>query len=157
MGGDDPRSLVDPVVQIREGNMISDETEIHDVDYVEGPHSTLEEELDGVLHMEESWEDGIGMVSSDSSLCQQLDNTSSTLDASDSSGVQLAREVEAGADFNFRGARIPIPTHWNTELLEQLLQGYDDCEVAQFIKFGWPIDRDASVPLTVTTDINNSS
>ena len=39
------------------------------------------------------------------------------------------------------GARIPIETKWNLDLFEQLLEDYDDKEVVEWMKFGWPSGR----------------
>ena len=39
------------------------------------------------------------------------------------------------------GARIPIKTKWNLELFAELLEEYDDKEVVEWIKYGWPSGR----------------
>ncbi len=44
---------------------------------------------------------------------------------------------------NAFGAQIPVDTHWNLVLFEQLLEGYyDKHEVILFLKFGWPLSFD---------------
>ena len=44
------------------------------------------------------------------------------------------------------GARIPVKSKWNLERLEQLLQGYEDKEIIEWIRFGWPTGRLPTLP-----------
>lgn len=46
---------------------------------------------------------------------------------------------------NFRGARIPVSSHFNLPAWESYLTTYDDNIVVDFLKFGWPINCDTSV------------
>ena len=39
------------------------------------------------------------------------------------------------------GARIPVESRWNLELLEELLQGYQDKEIVEWLRYGWPTGR----------------
>ena len=39
------------------------------------------------------------------------------------------------------GAQVPVKLGWNVQLLENLLSGYHDREVVQWIKYGWPVSR----------------
>ena len=39
------------------------------------------------------------------------------------------------------GARIPITTEWNIDLLHNLLEGYHDREITEWMRYGWPIGR----------------
>ena len=41
---------------------------------------------------------------------------------------------------NIRGCRIPLESKWNVSYLEKELVDYEDKEVAQLCKFGWPIN-----------------
>lgn len=50
---------------------------------------------------------------------------------------------------NAHGLRIRIKSEWKFEALEQLLQGYEDKEIIQYLKYGWPIGHDGR--LTDTT------
>lgn len=61
--------------------------------------------------------------------------------------LQLAEEINKSGKFNFQEVRVPINTQWNTELLEQLLEGYHDKQVAELLRYGWPVDRNNDVPL----------
>lgn len=72
----------------------------------------------------------------------------------DSDGIKLADLVKSTGKFNFEEARLPIPTHWNTQLFAQLLEGYEDKEVAEFIRYGWPIDRQ-NIPLPSSVSCNH--
>ena len=38
-------------------------------------------------------------------------------------------------------ARLPVDTKWNLELFKQLLVDYEDIEVVEWIKYGWPTGR----------------
>ena len=55
--------------------------------------------------------------------------------------VRLHNEVLKGGYPNRWGARRPVTTRWNLELLEELLIDYEDKEVVEWIKFGWPVGR----------------
>ena len=39
------------------------------------------------------------------------------------------------------GARIPVNSTWNLEVFQQRLQGYEDAEVIEWLKYGWPTGR----------------
>ena len=62
--------------------------------------------------------------------------------------VQKILEARKAQDHNFRGAKIPVPTHWNLELLDNLLVDYEDREIVDFLRYGWPMSRD-TFPLTL--------
>ena len=47
---------------------------------------------------------------------------------------------------NRYGARIPIKPIWNLELLEELLQDYEDKEILEWLKYGWPSGRLPTLP-----------
>lgn len=68
--------------------------------------------------------------------------------------VALANRVTQSGRFNFQGERILVQSKWNTDLLRTLLEGYHDIQVADFLEFGWPIDRDDS-PLPAITGQNH--
>ena len=36
------------------------------------------------------------------------------------------------------GARIPINSRWNLDLMESLLKDYEDKEVVEWLRYGWP-------------------
>ena len=52
--------------------------------------------------------------------------------------VRLHNEVITKGYPNRWGARRPVKTRWNLELLEELLQEYEDKEVVEWIRYGWP-------------------
>ena len=39
------------------------------------------------------------------------------------------------------GAKIPVESRWNTDRFEEMLQGYEDMEVVEWLKYGWPSGR----------------
>lgn len=39
------------------------------------------------------------------------------------------------------GAHIPINDKWNLDLLQDLLYGYEDIEVVEWLRYGWPVNR----------------
>ena len=43
---------------------------------------------------------------------------------------------------NADGCRVEVPTPWNLELFEQLLQGYEDQEILRYMEYGWPLEGD---------------
>ena len=60
--------------------------------------------------------------------------------------IQLCKEVRRRGYPNRWGARIPIKTNWNVPLLEDLLRGYQDSEITEWMKYGWPIGRLPTLP-----------
>lgn len=69
--------------------------------------------------------------------------------------VMLAEMIQESGRFNFEGLRIPVHSRWNTDLLSQLLINYHDRQVAELIKYGWPIGRDPSAAITDTIPDNH--
>lgn len=80
----------------------------------------------------------------------RLKGCPSQVESSDDPDVRLAMLVISSNQYNFEGLQIPVGSNWNTELLEQLLVGYDDREVVTFLKYGWPVDRDHTIPIPDT-------
>ena len=39
------------------------------------------------------------------------------------------------------GAKIPVKSTWNLDRFEQLLQEYEDKEVVEWLRYGWPTGR----------------
>lgn len=68
--------------------------------------------------------------------------------------VQISKEVIAHGTYNRFGARIPVNEKWNLDLLQELLEGYHDAEVVEWLKFGWPINRSPELPDPVL-DVRN--
>ena len=48
---------------------------------------------------------------------------------------------------NYLCARVPVPTHWDLDLLGSLLEDYEDKLVVDFLRYGWPMSR-SILPLT---------
>ena len=50
---------------------------------------------------------------------------------------------------NREGCRYRVPCQWNLDLLEELLCDYDNKEIVEYLKYGWPIE-------TENVQVNNS-
>ena len=64
-----------------------------------------------------------------------------------SSLLQTIFSVRASRKPNYLCARVPVPTHWDLDLLDSLLEDYEDKLVVEFLRYGWPISR-SILPLT---------
>ena len=53
--------------------------------------------------------------------------------------VHLHRCVLAFGQYNFLGARLPVPSSLNLPLWRSKLRDYDDYAVCDFLEFGWPV------------------
>ena len=53
--------------------------------------------------------------------------------------IEMHETVKKSNVPNFQGCRIPLVSNWNCEYLEENLVEYDDKQVVDFVKFGWPI------------------
>ena len=54
--------------------------------------------------------------------------------------LRIHETVKSSGLPNIRGCRIPLESKWNVSYLEKELVDYEDKEVAQLCKFGWPIN-----------------
>ena len=48
--------------------------------------------------------------------------------------------VRESGRINAEGCKIKIPTPWNVDLFEELLTGYSDQKIVDYIRYGWPLD-----------------
>ena len=64
-----------------------------------------------------------------------------------SSPLQTIFLIRASGKPNYLEARVPVPTHWDLDLLESLLEDYDDKLIVDFLRYGWPMSR-SILPLT---------
>ena len=53
--------------------------------------------------------------------------------------VHLHHRVLAFGQYNFLGARFPVPSSLNLPLWRSKLRDYDDYAVCDFLEFGWPV------------------
>ena len=63
------------------------------------------------------------------------------------SPLQTIFSVRASGTPNYLGAKVPVPTHWDLNLLENLLADYEDKLVVDFLSYRWPMSR-SILPLT---------
>ena len=64
-----------------------------------------------------------------------------------SSSLQTIFSVQASGKPNYLCTRVPVPTHWDLDLLDSLLEDYEDKLVVEFLRYGWPMSR-SILPLT---------
>ena len=64
-----------------------------------------------------------------------------------SSLLQTIFLVQASGKPNYLFARVPVPTHWDLDLLGSFLEDYDDKLVVDFLRYSWPMSR-SILPLT---------
>ena len=60
--------------------------------------------------------------------------------------INANRLVRQSGVINSRGCRIQVNDDWDFEYLEDALDDYDDKEVIQFFKYGWPLNAEDTVP-----------
>ena len=70
--------------------------------------------------------------------------------------IRMHQEVLHKGYPNRWGAQIPVQTRWNLQLLDTLLQGYEDAEVVQWLRYGWPTGRLPTLPLPKKNHKNHS-
>ena len=64
--------------------------------------------------------------------------------------VEIARYVMRDGWINALGCKVPVRSNWNLQLFESLCTSRSDKEVATFLQFGWPIDRNGEVAMMQT-------
>lgn len=63
----------------------------------------------------------------------------------DSANVVLVNSlIRDSGKRNAHGLRIPIKSSWNFVSLEKMLKNYQDKEIIDYLKYGWPIGHDGS-------------
>ena len=60
--------------------------------------------------------------------------------------IQNHLQVKQKGYPNRWGAKIPVASQWNLDLLESMLREYEDKEVVEWIRYGWPIGRLPQLP-----------
>ena len=63
------------------------------------------------------------------------------------SPLQTIFSVRASGKPNHLEVKVPVTTHWDLNLLENLLAVYEDKLVVDFLRYGWPMSR-SILPLT---------
>ena len=71
--------------------------------------------------------------------------------------VELSNRVLREGYPNIYGAKIPIPTHLNLDRFQELLHGYHDMEVIEFLRYGWPSNRVPGAPAPTVNNMNHNS
>ena len=65
--------------------------------------------------------------------------------------IGLHERVIQNGNPNRWGARIPVKSGWNLVLMEELLRNYEDKEVVEWIRYGWPTGRLPTLPAPAQT------
>ena len=60
--------------------------------------------------------------------------------------IKLHQEVWDNGYPNRWGAKRPIKTKWNLDRFKELLIGYEDVEVVEWMKYGWPTGKLPTLP-----------
>ena len=71
--------------------------------------------------------------------------------------IQLHNRVKQGGYPNAWRAKVPVRSNWNVDLFQVLLQGYEDAEVVEWIRYSWPISRPPNVPDPTPIYVNHQS
>ena len=69
--------------------------------------------------------------------------------------LMLAHRVRKGGYPNRYGARIPVHSNWNLPRLQQLLGDYEDADIVEWLRHGWPSGRLPSLPPPTNTFKNH--
>ena len=56
---------------------------------------------------------------------------------------------------NRHGCRIVVNKKWNLDKFQELLQGYEDIEIIEWLKYGWPINRKDTAPEIKSIPMNH--
>ena len=73
---------------------------------------------------------------------QTLPMNNRAADASLHMDVQIAQYIMTTGKINAVGARIPLNSNWNMRLFRSLCTSDSDQEVATYLQFGWPLNRE---------------
>ena len=69
--------------------------------------------------------------------------------------IKIHQEVVEGGYPSRWGARRPVKTKWNLDRFKELLQEYEDREVVEWIRYGWPTGRLPVLPEPAITNSNH--
>ena len=61
--------------------------------------------------------------------------------SSECSPLQTIFSVRASGKPNYLGVKVPVPTHWDLNLLEIFLADYENKLVVDFFRYRWPMSR----------------
>ena len=60
--------------------------------------------------------------------------------------LALSQQVIASGLPNRFGVQVPLCTNWKLDKFQELLEGYEDMEIIEWLKYGWPIGRSYGAP-----------
>ena len=113
---------------------------------------------------DQTWEEQLEFSSGDEEDTESVQHPARTIHRSNTETIQHMKQeckelniidaVLQGGYPNRYGARIPVHDNWNLNLMWDLLTGYEDQEVCEWLKFGWPSGR---LPTFMRPTINNKN
>ena len=65
--------------------------------------------------------------------------------------MSLVHAVSKSGKYNIAGLWVPLQFNWNIHELKQLLEGYYDYNIIEYLEYRWPMDRDPMVSLEMAT------
>ena len=68
----------------------------------------------------------------------------------------IFNKVAETESYNFKQAKVRVPSGLNIENWKRYLQSYEDREIIQYLEFGWPTSFDRRFPLTSTPEPHKS-
>ena len=71
--------------------------------------------------------------------------------------VKLAKYIRVNGEPNVFGTKIPVHSTWNITLLDSFLVEYEDREVVEFMRYGWPANRIPTMPMPSVSRVNHQS
>ena len=54
--------------------------------------------------------------------------------------IKAHKIIKRSGKYNFQHCKIPVPIKWNLDHLDNLLSNYEDRDIVQLLRFGWPIE-----------------
>ena len=60
--------------------------------------------------------------------------------------IGMYQQVWHGGYPNRWGAQVPVESRWNLQTMETLMRDYEDKEVVEWLRYGWPIGRLPTLP-----------
>ncbi len=108
-----------------------------------GDHPAVQDDCDEVLREGELH----GLMGCDPACMQPQPHVVQQVPHISCPAVDLINHIRSFHTCNRFGARVPLTTNWNIQNLEDLLQGYSDSAVLEWMMYGWSISCDPCAPL----------
>ena len=72
--------------------------------------------------------------------------------------IKIHNQVKDSGKYNFQSCQIPVNQKIDTNFMKRMLEGYNDVQVCDLLKYGFPIELDDSflIILKITTGLDHS-